>query len=119
MHNFDYGFVSSDSHVTEPPDCYRRFIAKPYRDRAPHIIRDDKRGDLYVIPGLDKMSVPMGLVAAAGEESGKMSFNGRNFEDWHKSGWDPAYRLRDQARDGVAAEMLFASVGMPLCGTLT
>ena len=62
------------------------------------------------------MTVPMGLVAAAGEESSQMTFNGRDFEDWHRSGWDPAYRLNDQARDGVAAELLFATVGMQLCG---
>jgi hypothetical protein len=68
---FDYGFFSADSHVTEPPDCYARFIDPAYRDRAPHIVRDEKRGDLYIIPGLDKMSVPMGLVAAAGDVGAK------------------------------------------------
>ena len=114
--HFDYGFVSADSHVTEPPDCYQRFIDPAYRDKAPFIRRDEKRGDLYVIPGQDNMTVPMGLVAAAGEESSQMTFNGRDFEDWHRSGWDPAYRLNDQARDGVAAELLFATVGMQLCG---
>lgn len=113
---FDYGFVSADSHVTEPPDCYAKYIDPAFRDRAPHIVRDPKRGDTYVIPGMDSMSVPMGLVAAAGEESSQMRFSGRNFEDWHRSGWDPSYRLVDQARDGVAAEMLFATVGMPICG---
>ncbi len=113
---FDYGFVSADSHVTEPPDCYQRFIDPAYRDRAPYIRRDEKRGDLYVIPGQDNMTVPMGLVAAAGEESSQMTFNGRDFEDWHRSGWDPTHRLNDQARDGVAAELLFATVGMQLCG---
>ena len=105
--HFDYGFVSADSHVTEPPDCYQRFIDPAYRDRAPFIRHDEKRGDLYVIPGQDNMTVPMGLVAAAGEESSQMTFNGRNFEDWHRSGWDPTHRLKDQARDGVAAELLF------------
>ena len=113
---FDYGLVSADSHVTEPPDCYDTYIDPAYRDRAPHIVHDDQRGDVYVIPGLDTMSVPMGLVAAAGEESHQMTFNGRDFEDWHRSGWDPAHRIADQDRDGVVAEMLFATVGMPLCG---
>ena len=112
----DYGFVSADSHVTEPPDCYQQFIDPAFRDRAPHIVHDDRRGDLYVIPGLDTMSVPMGLVAAAGEESSQMTFSGRDFADWHRGGWDPTYRLADQDRDGVVAEMLFATVGMPLCG---
>ncbi len=112
----EYGYVSADSHVTEPPDCYEQFIDPAFRDRAPHIRHDPDRGDLYVIPGMDAMSVPMGLVAAAGEESREMTFSGRDFEDWHRSGWDPSCRLADQARDGVAAEILYATVGMPLCG---
>jgi hypothetical protein len=74
---FNYGFVSADSHVTEPPDCYTDYIDPAFRDRAPHIVHDDKRGDVYVIPGLNTMSVPMGLVAAAGEESHQMTFAGR------------------------------------------
>jgi predicted TIM-barrel fold metal-dependent hydrolase len=112
----EFGCVSADSHVTEPPDCYREYIDPAYRDRAPHIVHDERRGDVYVIPGLDAMSVPMGLVAAAGEESREMTFSGRDFADWHRSGWDPAHRLADQARDGIAAEILYATVGMPLCG---
>ena len=60
---FDYGFVSADSHVTEPPDCYSKFIDPAYRDRAPYIKRDEKRGDVYIIPGLDAMSVPSALPA--------------------------------------------------------
>jgi predicted TIM-barrel fold metal-dependent hydrolase len=112
----DYGYVSADSHVTEPPDCYADYIDPAFRDRAPHIEHHPERGDLYVIPGMDAMSVPMGLVAAAGEESREMTFNGRDFEDWHRSGWDPSARMADQARDGIAAEILYATVGMPLCG---
>jgi len=113
---FPYGLVSADSHVTEPPDCYSRFIDPAYRDRAPYIRRDDKRGDLYVIPGMEHNAVAMGLVAAAGEESSQMTFTGRDFEDWHRSGWDPTHRLADQDRDGVVAEMLFATVGMNIAG---
>jgi predicted TIM-barrel fold metal-dependent hydrolase len=114
--SFPYGLVSADSHVTEPPDCYSRFIDPAYRDRAPYIANDPERGDLYVIPGMEHNKVPMGLVAAAGEESEQMSFSGRDFADWHRSGWDPAPRLGDQDRDGVVAEMLFATVGMNLAG---
>jgi predicted TIM-barrel fold metal-dependent hydrolase len=110
----DFAFVSADSHVTEPPNCYIDHIDPAYRDRAPYITNDEKRGDLYIIPGLERLPVPLGLMAAAGEESGTLSFFGRRFEDLHKGGWDPKYRMADQARDGVAGEILFASVGMPL-----
>jgi hypothetical protein len=32
--------ISADSHITEPPDCYRAHIEPNYRDRAPHIVND-------------------------------------------------------------------------------
>ena len=59
--------ISADSHITEPPDCYREHIETGYRERAPHVVRDPKFGDVYVVEGM-KQTVPMGLVAAAGVE---------------------------------------------------
>ena len=37
------------------------------------------------------------------------------FEDLHRGGWDPVARLADQERDGVAAEVIYPTVGMVLC----
>ena len=37
------------------------------------------------------------------------------FDDWHRGGWDPVARLADQDRDGVAAEIIYPTVGMMLC----
>jgi hypothetical protein len=34
--------ISADSHITEPPECYREHIEAAYRDRAPHVVRDPK-----------------------------------------------------------------------------
>ena len=38
-----------------------------------------------------------------------------SFDDLHRGGWDPVQRLEDQDRDGVAAEIIYPTVGMPLC----
>ena len=46
--------ISADSHVTEPPDTYTARIDKRFRDRAPRLVHDATRGDLFVIDGLDK-----------------------------------------------------------------
>ena len=54
--DFDYGLVSADSHVTEPPDCYEQFIDPEFRDRVPHVVTDERGGQRYVIPGLDPVS---------------------------------------------------------------
>jgi predicted TIM-barrel fold metal-dependent hydrolase len=102
--------ISADSHVTEPPDAYRRHVARRDRDDAPHVERHDSGSDVYVIPGMTSF-IPVGLVAAAGRQP---DLAGR-FEDWYPSGWDPTLRAADQDRDGVAAEVLYPTVGMVLC----
>ena len=67
--------ISADSHITEPPHTYVDRIDPKFRDRAPHVVRDPKRGDLFVIEGLDK-PIPMGLVAAAGKRAEELTVFG-------------------------------------------
>ena len=54
----------------------------------------------------------MGLVAAAGKPAEEIRLHGVPFEDLHRGGWDPEARLADQDRDGVAAEVIYPTVGM-------
>ena len=107
--------ISADSHITEPPNCYIDHIDPKFRDRAPFMKNDEKRGDVYVIPGLDSRPVPLALAAAAGKDPSELRVSGAKFESLHRSGWDPKYRLADQDKDGVGAEVLYATVGMVLC----
>jgi predicted TIM-barrel fold metal-dependent hydrolase len=106
--------ISADSHVTEPPDTYLDRIDPAFRDRAPHIERDERLGDIFVIPGM-RVPVPMGLVAAAGKPAEALTTFGVRFEELHRGGWDPEARLADQDRDGVAGEVIYPTVGMALC----
>ena len=55
------------------------------------------------------------MLAAAGKEPSKITTDGVAFEDLWRGGWDPKYRLADQDLDGVAAEMIYPTVGMLLC----
>ena len=82
--------ISADSHITEPPNCYVDYIDPAFRERAPRIERLDKVGDAFVIEGM-ATPVPLGLLAAAGKEPSKIT------------------------TDGVAAEMIYPTVGMLLC----
>ena len=68
---------------------------------------------MFVIDGMRK-PVPMGLVAAAGKPAEEIRC-GVRFEELHRGGWDPEARMADQARDGVAAEIIYPTVGMVLC----
>lgn len=116
MSSLGFGLISADSHIVEPPDCYTKYIDPKFRDRAPTVQRDAKGNDIYVIPGMES-TIPLGLVAAAGlsaEELGARS-SSCTFEQLHRSGHQAKYRVADQDRDGVVAEILYPSVGMALC----
>src|SRR5271156_4017545 len=106
--------ISADSHITEPPNTYIDNIDPKFRDRAPHMVRDEKKGDLFMIDGM-KRPIPMGLIAAAGKAAEELTLLGIKFEELHRGGWDPDARMADQDRDGVAAEVIYPTVGMLLC----
>ncbi|MGH8595765.1 MAG: amidohydrolase family protein [Gammaproteobacteria bacterium] len=108
--------ISADSHVMEPPGTYIDRIDHKFRDRAPQVVSEAGRGDIYLIPGM-KDSIPMGLIAAAGKSAQELAEAAvtAKFEDLHRGGWDPQARIADQDCDGVAAEVIYPSVGMVLC----
>jgi hypothetical protein len=51
--------ISADSHITELPGTYVDRIDHKYKDTAPHMVRDEKKGDLFIIDGLNQ-PIPMG-----------------------------------------------------------
>ncbi|HMB78352.1 MAG TPA: amidohydrolase family protein [Kiloniellaceae bacterium] len=110
----DFPVISADSHITEHPDTYIKYIDAKFRDRAPKMIHSEQKGDLFVIDGMSR-PIAMGLVAAAGKDPETLTEAGVNFDDLHRGGWDPNARLEDQVRDGVAAEVIYPTVGMMIC----
>jgi predicted TIM-barrel fold metal-dependent hydrolase len=106
--------ISADSHITEAPDTYTAHIDRAWRERAPRIVATEKHGDVFQIDGMDK-PIHLGLVAAAGKPPEAITASGVRFSELHRGGWDPDARLADQDRDGVAAEIIYPTVGMLLC----
>ncbi len=106
--------ISADSHVTEPAGTYVDRIDHKYKDSAPHLVRDEKLGDVFMVKDFPR-PVTIGLAAAAGLDAEKLRIFGAKFEDMHRGGWDPNARLADQDRDGVSAEVIYPTVGMILC----
>ena len=41
--------ISSDSHITEPPDLWTKRLEVSFRDRAPHYVHDNERGGLFFV----------------------------------------------------------------------
>ncbi|MGF1596678.1 MAG: amidohydrolase family protein [Acidimicrobiales bacterium] len=110
----DRPIISADSHITEPPECYVDNIDPKFRDRAPHVVRDERKGDMFVVPGMSK-PLTVSLSSAAGIPPEDLRETGRTFDDFHRSGYDPETRAADQDRDGVAGEIIYPTVGMILC----
>jgi predicted TIM-barrel fold metal-dependent hydrolase len=106
--------ISADSHITEPAGTYVDHIDAKWRDKAPRLVHVDGVGDVFTIDGFPR-PIPMGLVAAAGKPAHEIRVQGAKFEDMHRGGWDPVARLADQERDGIAAEVIYPTVGMALC----
>jgi predicted TIM-barrel fold metal-dependent hydrolase len=106
--------ISADSHVAEPPDTYVARIDKRFRERAPVLVHDERRGDMFLIEG-SKQPIPLALVSAAGKAPEELSPTGAVWDKLHRGGWDPQARLVAQEQDGIAAEVLYPSVGMEIC----
>jgi predicted TIM-barrel fold metal-dependent hydrolase len=106
--------ISADSHITEPPGTYIDRIDQKYKDTAPHMIHDEKLGDVFLVKDFPR-PINVALAAAAGIDAAKLKATGGDFNAMHRGGWDPNARMADQDRDGVAAEIIYPTVGMILC----
>ncbi len=110
----DFPIISADSHITEAPNTYSDYIDTKFKDRAPKIQNMGDAGDFFHIDGMDR-PIALGLVAAAGKKPEEIRVDGSRFEDLHRGGWDPSARMAEQDTDGVAAEIIYPTVGMMLC----
>jgi len=106
--------ISADSHVCEPPNCYIDHIDPKFKDRAPRLEHDERRGDVFRVEG-STQPIPMSLVSAAGMAPEELSPRGAVFEKLHRGGWEPHARVEAQEQDGIAAEIIYPSVGMEIC----
>jgi len=108
--------VSADSHMIEPADLWVERIDNRFKERAPRaVVNKDKPGAYFMAEGLRPF--PVAALAATGrdgEEYAKHMKTG--YEAVRPSGWDPVERIKDQEIDGVEAEVLYTSLGMPLFG---
>src|SRR5215472_672956 len=109
--------ISADSHFVEPPTMWAERVDKKFRDRAPHTERNinGKEGEFFVCENINPTPVA-GFFGAGVPNEQVAEHNRKGFESAPASVWDPAARLKDQDRDGVQAEVIYTSMGMPLYG---
>jgi predicted TIM-barrel fold metal-dependent hydrolase len=113
----EYRVISADSHFVEPPNMWGERIDKKFKDRAPHTVRglQGKEGEFFVCENLSPL--PVAGAFGAGVKSEDMPEHiKKGFEAAPASVWDPAARIKDQDLDGVQAEVIYTTFGMPLYG---
>jgi predicted TIM-barrel fold metal-dependent hydrolase len=107
--------ISADSHVMEPADLWTRRLPRSLRHVAPQVIaNEDRPGFSFHAPGLPPSTVSGAWAAGRGGEELKRHLEEAGYETARPSGWDPVARLADQDLDGVAAEVLYSTLGMRL-----
>ncbi len=94
----DETFISTDSHVTEPIELFAERVDVQFRDRVPRIETVGEWRTLVV----ENMR-PRRLMPASEREVAIVG------------DFDADDRLRDQARDGVSAEVIFPTFALQAC----
>lgn len=80
--------ISADSHVTEAPDFWEQRLPKALRDKAP--------------------TFPARRTGSA--------HSSNTLDEPRPGGWDPNARVKEMARDGVSAEVVYPTLGLRLYG---
>ncbi|MGH7917636.1 MAG: amidohydrolase family protein [Candidatus Binataceae bacterium] len=113
----DYRLISADSHFVEPPGMWAERLDRKFRDHAPHTVRglNGREGEFFVCENINPM--PVAGFFGAGVPSNELpEHNKKGFDQAPASVWDPGARIKDQDLDGVRAEVIYTSMGMPLFG---
>lgn len=100
-----YRYISADGHFESPPEQWTHRVRKQYRDRAPRRIKLGNGGDGLLIEG--RPLVYGGTSLYAGRAPEHFDPTVLDFDSTPGCG-SAEQRLREQDRDGIDAEVLFA-----------
>ena len=95
-----YFIVSADCHVSEPTDLWERRIEARFRHRIPRIEVDENGEKWSVVEGHRPVRVR------------ELKLEGEDLERAKAGSRDPNERVRDHARDGIDAEVIYPNKGL-------
>ena len=110
----DYRIISSDDHITEPPDLWTGRSDSTFKDRVPRIVRLDDGGDWWVTDGI------VGQTMASASKTGERFEGNENltivdqFEQVRPGAYDPDERVKDMDLDGVDVSVIYPNQGLML-----
>jgi predicted TIM-barrel fold metal-dependent hydrolase len=106
--------LDADSHVSEPLNLWQERLPAKYRDIAPHMETSYKgrHGAWWHIEAeREPHNVILGFGANKTVEELQEFLKDFSYAGAHRGGWDPAQRLKDMDRDGVAGDVLYTTLG--------
>ena len=105
----DMILVSIDDHMVEPPDMYDNHVPEAFKDKVPHVIRNDQGVDEWEFQG-QKTSTPFGMAATVGWPKEEWGFNPGSYSELRPGCFDVHERVRDMNANGVLASMNFPTM---------
>jgi predicted TIM-barrel fold metal-dependent hydrolase len=109
-----YRIISSDSHVVEPADLWIQRVPRAYRERAPKVVREGDT-DRYIADGIRFGSVSCAAQTGVRFEGGReVTLRAPVRENVRPGGYIPEEMVKDMDADGVAAQVLYPTVGLTL-----
>src|SRR5260370_10849205 len=101
---------AADAHGIEPADVWSSRIEKRFLDRAPRVVKraGEREGDFFVAEGLRPFPVA-GFAVAGVDPKDFAERMASGYPGVRPSGWGPAARLQDPARDGGVGAVLSPS----------
>lgn len=103
-----YTVIDADTHITEPADVWTSRVPRKFVDRVPHVERDRKGRDMWVLDG-ERLS-HVGLTAPAGHPEPFPS-GPATYEECHPASYDAQARLQLMDGDGIWAQVIYPNVG--------
>jgi len=100
-----YRYISADSHFESPPEQWTHRVAKQYRERAPRRIKLGNGRDGLLLEG--RPIIYGGTSLYGGQPPESFDPTVMDYDNTPGCG-SPEQRLREQDRDGIDAEVLFA-----------
>ncbi|MFC7886294.1 amidohydrolase family protein [Streptomyces sp. NPDC057376] len=112
--SFDW-LISVDDHILEPANLWVDRVPAKDRERVPHMVKDDRLGEVWVYDG--KRHATTGLSAVAGKSKEDFSPEPVGYSEMRRACYDPVARIEDMNRAGILASLCFPSLTR-FCGQL-
>ena len=106
-----YRVISSDNHVFEPADLWTSRIEPAFRDRAPHIARDDDGADYWWCDGKRRISLSAGTQAGKRFEEPEKLSPKHTADEIRPGGYIPEEHIKDMDLDAVDVSVIYPTVG--------